>query len=404
MRFASALSLLLIVLVGCSQPYVKPVVENPRGVQIAGINTLLLTGQDVHLISIHGMCTHVAQGKAPDNWVLDRVELVERQVNAKAEQKEIRRIENSSGTASAEIHLYSYALPKGNLTHALIVWSPLTQERKRGLAFDSESSNQNGGEFAWTRASLNGELKTGLINDCLADAVIYAGEEFYALHQVIKKAICLAFGGQYSEVGCITEVADQRKLPQIVFASESLGSKMLFDGLLALILETTPQHQRNLLEHLSGNIRVYMLANQLPILDLARGPGASAERRVESTEAVVSSIENNSLQRLLEVLLRRPAIESIDSPQTESVSLVAFTDPNDLLSYRLPKRYEDTVPGRINVLNVIVSNDKTYLGYVERPDTAHSGYRDNAAVMTVMFCGIGLTHCLDSNISTGAKK
>jgi hypothetical protein len=68
------------------------------------------------------------------------------------------------------------------------------------------------------------------------------------------------------------------------------------------------------------------------------------------------------------------------------LTLVAFNDPNDLLSYRLlPSRYatED-----VAVADVLVSNDKTYIGFVERPDTAHTEYTANKDVATAIACGI----------------
>jgi hypothetical protein len=74
------------------------------------------------------------------------------------------------------------------------------------------------------------------------------------------------------------------------------------------------------------------------------------------------------------------------------MALVAFTDPNDLLSYRLlPSRY--AVPG-IDVADVLVSNDWTYLGLLELPNTAHTDYRLNQDVTRLIACGsIGSKLC-----------
>lgn len=64
--------------------------------------------------------------------------------------------------------------------------------------------------------------------------------------------------------------------------------------------------------------------------------------------------------------------------------MVAFTDPNDLLSYAL---HEWAPLAPFPLADVIVSNEPTLFGYVERPDTAHTGYRDNRAVMRLIACG-----------------
>ena len=66
--------------------------------------------------------------------------------------------------------------------------------------------------------------------------------------------------------------------------------------------------------------------------------------------------------------------------------MVAFTDPNDLLSYRLmPWRYAR--PG-VTVVDVLVSNDKTYFGLLENPLSAHTGYMKNPAVTKAIMCGL----------------
>jgi hypothetical protein len=59
--------------------------------------------------------------------------------------------------------------------------------------------------------------------------------------------------------------------------------------------------------------------------------------------------------------------------------VIAFTDPNALLSYRITPLHIGHP--EVDVTNVIVSNDCSYFGVLERPDTAHCGYAWNAAVL-----------------------
>ena len=68
---------------------------------------------------------------------------------------------------------------------------------------------------------------------------------------------------------------------------------------------------------------------------------------------------------------------------------MAFTDPNDLLSYRL--RATD-FPG-IEVRNVLGSNTKTYLGLVADPGAAHTSYENNANVQRLVLCGHANDDC-----------
>jgi hypothetical protein len=111
-----------------------------------------------------------------------------------------------------------------------------------------------------------------------------------------------------------------------------------------------------------------MAANQIPLLSLAEQmPGGSA------TAAPAA----DSLQQLL----RQRRTLAVAPPLT----LVAFTDPNDLLSYTLaPERY---VAQGVTVYNIVVSNAPTYLGLLERPDLAHLDYLSNPDVGRLIVCG-----------------
>jgi hypothetical protein len=116
---------------------------------------------------------------------------------------------------------------------------------------------------------------------------------------------------------------------------------------------------------------VFMTGNQLPLLGLA-----------EQTLVARAMPAQDTLQRFLELRRRQRA------PRAETIArlgLVAFTDPNDLLSYRLlPARY--AAPD-VAVADVLVSNDRTWLGLLENPLTAHLNYLGNPDVGALIACG-----------------
>jgi hypothetical protein len=77
---------------------------------------------------------------------------------------------------------------------------------------------------------------------------------------------------------------------------------------------------------------------------------------------------------------RRPLL-----PAAPPLIMVAFTDPNDLLSYTLPpNRYAGQ---GLTLYNILVSNAPTYLGLLERPDLAHLDYLTNPDVSRLIACG-----------------
>jgi len=69
------------------------------------------------------------------------------------------------------------------------------------------------------------------------------------------------------------------------------------------------------------------------------------------------------------------------------MTVVAFSDPNDLLSYRITAAHLAEHFRDFRVVNVMVSNDTTYFGYVERPDTARCGYAWNSHVYGMLARG-----------------
>ena len=75
-------------------------------------------------------------------------------------------------------------------------------------------------------------------------------------------------------------------------------------------------------------------------------------------------------------------LRQADTSRTKPLTIVAFVDPNDLLSFRLLPKSD-----RARIVNFVVSNADTYLGYAERPDEAHCNYIRNAYVMHAIVFG-----------------
>ena len=119
-----------------------------------------------------------------------------------------------------------------------------------------------------------------------------------------------------------------------------------------------------------------MAANQIPLLSLAEQQPTADAGATAATGAGIAPAPDS-----LQQLLRQRRTLAAAPPLT----LVAFTDPNDLLSYTLPpERYAGQ---GVTVYNILVSNAPTYLGLLERPDTAHLDYLANPDVGRLIACG-----------------
>jgi hypothetical protein len=130
-----------------------------------------------------------------------------------------------------------------------------------------------------------------------------------------------------------------------------------------------------------------MLANQLPILALARPALVQAASTPDANASQTPALAT-ALSVLSEARLHHEG-RHLDEPKPPTLTLVAFTDPNDLLSYRLRPNDPVVVGTDTKVANVITSNDATYFGQVENPLTAHTTYSKNPDALRVLFGGCG---------------
>ncbi|HEY1804312.1 MAG TPA: hypothetical protein VGG45_07500 [Terracidiphilus sp.] len=68
-----------------------------------------------------------------------------------------------------------------------------------------------------------------------------------------------------------------------------------------------------------------------------------------------------------------------DTASREKVQVVAWSDPSDVITYRVPKI------GDVEVVNLYVKNATRWFGLIESPREAHAGYAKNIDVLRVMF-------------------
>jgi len=70
-------------------------------------------------------------------------------------------------------------------------------------------------------------------------------------------------------------------------------------------------------------------------------------------------------------------------------TIVAYSDPNDLFSYRLDPKFLNLggTSAGTTFVNVLTSNDSTYFNLFENPATAHGGYECNPDVIGMTILG-----------------
>jgi hypothetical protein len=358
-----------------STPYATPLVEKPADGDAGTFDGLLNLAETspssiVRVLWTHGMCTH------PPSWVDDRMKRLVEAVGGTAETKSLRAV----GSRGASIRTERISTRGATIEVMFLTWSPLTTAYKAALAYDV--STTDGGQSQYARASLNRELKRGLVNDCLTDVVVYGGPNGSDIRQAVNEAVCEALGGRFDGKNC--KVSAGHSPGALALVTESLGSKLLFDAVLHIwdaAKNSSDETEINrLATSLAATRMMYMLSNQVPLLDAAGS--VAMDRTLEPASAPARM--RTSAGDVFGLLARaRSLAPFVTAPMT----VVAFSDPNDLLSYRIVPAHLAENLTEFRVINVMVSNDATYFGYLERPDTAHCGYPWNPYVFGMLARG-----------------
>lgn len=213
------------------------------------------------------------------------------------------------------------------------------------------------GNGAW----LNRKAKQEIINWGMADAVIATGDISDYLHAATDAAF------EYA-----TKADGNNKSRYIVIA-ESLGSFVVLDSIIA--------NKKHVEKVISETQDIYFFANQVALLELSRIAMPSTQNALGLTDES-SNIGNRSLFSALSRFASQPKSGFDENTQKNVVQkkqVIAFSDPSDLLTYRVPK-----ISGWV-VANVYVNNSWGFLGLFKEPTKAHIGHVNNKYVLDILF-------------------
>jgi hypothetical protein len=247
-----------------------------------------------------------------------------------------------------------------------LTWSPLINGLKNAnLSYDWSAPAES------RRSLINRVLKRELMDRHLADPILYLGRAGAEVRYAAEFAICNMLGGRLEGAACVeqgeTPVGRQ---PEVVIVAESLGSKVAFDALTALGASHDRQTQAAAESFARRTAAVYLLANQLPLLGLA-------ELNVESSEEAGTSGGLDGFLVLRESLEERGIAMG-------PLQIVAFSDPNDLLSYEISPELASRYP-EASFINVRVGiAGRGLFKLIANPLRAHTGHRDDRRVMDAL--------------------
>lgn len=267
-----------------------------------------------------------------------------------------------------------------------LTWSSITAAEKSMLDYD------NSGEYSYRRAEVNDMLKK-FSNDTGPDPMIYLGDSRENILASFRSAFCWMVSHNWDDLpeqtdqicnplsdGFLSNIAND----EYSVVSHSLGSRIVMDGMHSLahnFSEKTEAHNASSKEtdfidaFKQKSIPLYMLSNQLPLLQMGhKPPEVSGDK-----EAYCTADGSHYNERLV-----------------EKTSVIAFSDPNDLLSYAIPQEFEDhhldsRLCAEVTNININVAKivDLLGMGKFANPLTAHTGYDTDDRVVSLIAHGIG---------------
>ncbi len=221
-------------------------------------------------------------------------------------------------------------------------------------------------------AVLNRALKQQIFDWGLSDAVIALGPGRLYIRRAMQRAFAAAlpFEGRTAEQQDFTII------------SESLGSFAVLDALRPDEGEEGPVDLA-----LDRSASLYFFANQIALLELARLTGIEGEVAaadiIRSAPPVGAAGTGTFVRKQhlspLAGLARWQEEMSLRSGHTKTRQIIAFSDPSDLLTWRVP-----SIKG-VTVVNVHAHNGATLFGLLADPVAAHTGHSRNRRVLDVIF-------------------
>lgn len=336
-------------MVGCSSKVIEIESNDER---FPGFHPALSPGKQTDVLIVHGMCSK------SDQWFADHVKEFSKTV------KPIVPSEIIEGDVIDGIQLSEAVIESssGVLNLYGVIYSGATENAKKGL---TEAIVP--GERAW----INKNIKKFAMNDCLADVVTYIGPVGTKIRARIREIL--------SDIQARRQ--EKREKDKVVLISESLGSKIVRDSLLCDPNESAA----DALKLLSNSDLFVMYANQIPFLDLASDENCDLSEN-NSTLSSFGLSEDEMTGDLSDVLriLNQPGVLGFAPEVAETPRhWVAFSDPNDILSYQLDiSKYED-----LKVTNVSLANTTNWFGFFANPSKAHNGYKSNSEVRKMILFG-----------------
>ncbi len=298
-----------------------------EGFNYSGIDSYLTKGKLLKVLMIHGIGTHhpgysrLIQQNLADSLGLNVISRQPKNISL------LDPSDNHAPIGNLRITFWQNHDRSKNMLFYELTWSEITAPYKKILSFDTSE------QYSEFRVPFNNSMKVFLDN-ALPDPLIYIADKHDLIVNSGKQAICWMINTNWDDIPnnqakvCnmsleqeINGLADEN----VIFITHSLGSKILMDAITQIadniaLHENTASFRQAVSKLQNKEITIFMLANQLPILHLDQ----PLPRVHNQISAYCQPQGAHYRQRVF-----------------KHVNIVAFSDPNDILSYAIPQNFAD---------------------------------------------------------------
>jgi hypothetical protein len=293
--------------------------------------------------------------------------------------------------------------------------SPENPQRFTDYQWIPEQEATQLGHLPNRAALINRELKTGLEDWGFSDVFLGVGPLRPILEEGIRQLIAKSAAFDPRASAGTTSVHEGRQAynwqehlengksdDQVFIAvTHSMGSFLLLDTLAldtadrARIAPQADVHQQNSAENqalqyvVERTSLIYFFANQVPILELADlktesgsalGASAPDSDAPPQAEQPAPPSETALISQWAQVHAAfEQRLHPDDASARTKMEIVAFSDPSDLLTWRVPKLRD------VDVVNLYPRNALHWFWVFESPTNAHDNYAKNRQVIRAMF-------------------
>ena len=262
---------------------------------------------------------------------------------------------------------------------------------------------------------LNGNLKVNLVDWGLADVLLATGPLDGILRDGIRQLMAKSAAFDPSRAAASPNAGEANEHynwkaqldngktmdQEFVGVTHSLGAYLLFNALNpdagAASASQPSQPQATMTDDKDAALRyilertslVYFFANQIEPLEIANlevaptsaAPAAPTSGLTAPPAATAPAENFRALVTRWKQMQTdfQTTLHADDAAARKKVQVVAWSDPSDVITFRVPKI------GDVDVVNLYVQNAHRWFGLFESPSKAHSDYAKNKDVLRVMF-------------------